>query len=329
MGFVRKTVDAITGKSAAEDAAAAQGAATDASIKFQRDALKETREDLQPFREAGADALGGLQTAINRLPSSSNLDTSGIDNFVANSSRSGMDANLQAFLDPQAQADFLASDPLYAAIADDTNRRLNAQAAAAGKLHSGGTAKALQDNLLLAGRERVNDRMNQLTTGFNVASTNQSNQLQDLMSQFNVNFNKANLDSNLSGQKVNSLFNLVTQGQNAAARQGTATQNTANALSNLTTAQGNAEAAAQVAPHNNLMNLAQGGMMAYAMSDRRTKENIRRVGITDGGLPVYTFNYIGDPQTQMGVMAQDVEKVDPEAVKEFNGIKHVNYARVA
>jgi hypothetical protein len=63
-------------------------------------------------------------------------------------------------------------------------------------------------------------------------------------------------------------------------------------------------------------------------SDIRIKENIRKVGSTDGGLPVYTYNYIGSDITQMGVMAQDVEKVNPDAVTESNGIKAVYYSLI-
>jgi hypothetical protein len=63
-------------------------------------------------------------------------------------------------------------------------------------------------------------------------------------------------------------------------------------------------------------------------SDIRTKENIRKVGLTDGGLPVYIYNYIGSNLTQMGVMAQDVEKVNPDAVTEENGIKAVYYSLI-
>lgn len=257
-------LDKISGKDAAEDAAAAQRAATDAAVGFQEAALKQTREDLQPFREAGQGAISDLQSAISGLQTSSGLNTGAINNYVSQG-RDGLDSALQAFLNPQAQADYLANDPLYKAIADDTNRRLNAQAAAAGKLHSGGTAKALQDSMMLLGRERINDRLGQLTTGYNVASSNRSSGLDELMSQFNVNFNKSNMDSNMANQKVNSLFNLVTQGQNAAARQATATQSTGNNLANLTTAQGNAEAAAQVAPYNNLMGLVGSGLNAGAM----------------------------------------------------------------
>jgi hypothetical protein len=55
------------------------------------------------------------------------------------------------------------------------------------------------------------------------------------------------------------------------------------------------------------------------------KTDIKRVGSTDDGLPVYTFRYKSGGPVQMGVMAQDVERVNPAAVQEFNGIKAVNY----
>jgi hypothetical protein len=67
---------------------------------------------------------------------------------------------------------------------------------------------------------------------------------------------------------------------------------------------------------------------AAMFSDRRVKENIKRVGKTDGGLPVYTYNYKGSPLAQMGVMAQEVEKVKPSAVTEVGGVKAVYYDQV-
>lgn len=64
-------------------------------------------------------------------------------------------------------------------------------------------------------------------------------------------------------------------------------------------------------------------------SDRRIKENITQVGILNNGLPVYVFNYKLDPDgiPQIGLMAQDVEQLIPEAVYEIDGVKHVDYAR--
>ena len=79
---------------------------------------------------------------------------------------------------------------------------------------------------------------------------------------------------------------------------------------------------------------AAGGMSGFAaaaplmLSDRRLKTDIEKVGKTNAGLPIYTYKYKGDNKTQMGVMAQDVEKKTPKAVKEVGGFKAVNYALV-
>lgn len=69
-------------------------------------------------------------------------------------------------------------------------------------------------------------------------------------------------------------------------------------------------------------------LTAYALgSDIRIKENISQVGSLDNGLPVYVFNYKGNKTPQIGLMAQDVEKVNNEAVVEIDGIKHVYYGK--
>lgn len=68
------------------------------------------------------------------------------------------------------------------------------------------------------------------------------------------------------------------------------------------------------------------GAAAMMASDRRVKENIKEVGKTNDGQPIYTFNYKGQGGIQLGLMAQDVEKKKPEAVIQGpGGIKMVNY----
>lgn len=62
------------------------------------------------------------------------------------------------------------------------------------------------------------------------------------------------------------------------------------------------------------------------LSDIRAKTDISRVGTLDNGLPVYAYRYKHGGPMQIGVMAQDVEQVNPRAVAEIGGIKHVNYA---
>ena len=67
------------------------------------------------------------------------------------------------------------------------------------------------------------------------------------------------------------------------------------------------------------------GSSLLMMSDRRVKEDIKTVGKTKDGQPIYQFRYKGSPLVQMGLMAQDVEKRNPDAVKTIDGIKHVDY----
>lgn len=66
--------------------------------------------------------------------------------------------------------------------------------------------------------------------------------------------------------------------------------------------------------------------VASMFSDVRLKENIKRVGKTDEGLGVYTYNYKGDDTPQMGVMAQEVAVKKPEALgPTVNGFMSVRY----
>jgi hypothetical protein len=59
-------------------------------------------------------------------------------------------------------------------------------------------------------------------------------------------------------------------------------------------------------------------------SDIRFKENISKVGKYKGH-NLYKYNYKWAKDRILGVMAQEVEKVIPDAVSEINGFKFVNY----
>ena len=64
-------------------------------------------------------------------------------------------------------------------------------------------------------------------------------------------------------------------------------------------------------------------------SDVRLKEDIAPVGQTAGGLPLYRFRYIGGEETYVGVMAQEVAEVDPQAVvRGSDGYLRVYYDRL-
>lgn len=66
-----------------------------------------------------------------------------------------------------------------------------------------------------------------------------------------------------------------------------------------------------------------------AMSDRRFKENIRRIGTLANGITTYAFNYIGNKVQQFGVMAQEVLDIIPDAVCfGEDGYMRVDYGKV-
>src|SRR5215468_3287590 len=61
----------------------------------------------------------------------------------------------------------------------------------------------------------------------------------------------------------------------------------------------------------------------FTISDKNAKENIRMVGDLFGKLPIYEYNYVGSTERFTGLLAQEVEKVAPEAVVTHNGMKAV------
>jgi hypothetical protein len=66
------------------------------------------------------------------------------------------------------------------------------------------------------------------------------------------------------------------------------------------------------------------GGLASLFSDRRLKKNIKQIGVHKTGIPVYEYDYLWGEHA-VGVMADDVEKVMPEAVTTRAGYKTVNY----
>ena len=98
-------------------------------------------------------------------------------------------------------------------------------------------------------------------------------------------------------------------------------------------AQTNANNAASGGFMGGLMNLANTGVQLYQGSDQSIKENITKIGRLDNGINIYKFDYRPEYKdtwghgTHIGVMAQEVEKVIPEAVATHkDGYKLVNYS---
>ena len=105
---------------------------------------------------------------------------------------------------------------------------------------------------------------------------------------------------------------------NATAQQGAYNQN----LYNQQVATANEQ-------NKGLFSLGGSGAMAAAtyFSDRRLKSNIQRIGTHKLGIGIYEYDIMG--KHEIGVMAQEVEKVMPEAIcRHSSGYMMVNYGRI-
>jgi hypothetical protein len=69
------------------------------------------------------------------------------------------------------------------------------------------------------------------------------------------------------------------------------------------------------------------GSIYTAFSDIRLKHNIKELG-SENGHKVYEFSYRGDDKRYIGVMAQDVEKYQPDAVHNINGYLCIDYSKL-
>jgi len=67
----------------------------------------------------------------------------------------------------------------------------------------------------------------------------------------------------------------------------------------------------------------------FALSDRRAKTDIERIGQTDSGVPIYKFRYKTGGPMQIGYMAQDLLETHPHAVVMGpDSLYRVNYDEV-
>ena len=78
----------------------------------------------------------------------------------------------------------------------------------------------------------------------------------------------------------------------------------------------------------NSANSGGASILAALISDRRMKRDIVKIGTHAYGVPLYKFNYVwGEPG--IGVMADELEKVRPDAVHDFHGIRVVDYGAIS
>ena len=93
----------------------------------------------------------------------------------------------------------------------------------------------------------------------------------------------------------------------------------------------NAQSAAQrnAAMWGGLGQLGGAAIGAFALSDPEVKTDVEEIGELESGLKVYKYRFLGEPDPEVGVMADEVEEVRPDAVVRVGGLRRVNYGRLA
>jgi hypothetical protein len=165
---------------------------------------------------------------------------------------------------------------------------------------------------------------------------------QDMASQEYQNaYNRYNSDQ---GNIYNRLANITGIGQTATGQLTGLGQNYANAGTELYTGMGNAVTAsqqAQAANRQSMFNSILGAGLSFGLapmtgggsligslfSDKNLKENIKSIG-KENGHNVYEFNYIGSNKRYIGVLAQEVQKSNPEAIQKMDGYLAVDYDQI-
>lgn len=158
--------------------------------------------------------------------------------------------------------------------------------------------------------------------------------IQGALAQF-----RPQLLSSLIEQQYGRLGGLTTMGQRSAAGVGAAGMETGINVANLLAQQGAARAGGELGEakaYGQLFNLpAQflgmqmgAGKTGNLFSDIRLKKNIKKISTRPDGLNIYEFDYIWGGDRQIGLMAQEVQGVYPDAVSESGGYLMVNYSKV-
>jgi len=150
--------------------------------------------------------------------------------------------------------------------------------------------------------------------------------------------------SSLIEQQYGRLGGLASMGQRSAAGVGAAGTEMGVNVANLLGQQGAALAGGelgQAKAYGQILNMpaqflgmqmgagGKAGMgLGNMFSDRRLKKNIKKISTRPDGLNVYEFDYIWGGGRQVGLMAQEVQGVYPDAVSESDGYLMVNYSKV-
>jgi hypothetical protein len=233
-------------------------------------------------------------------------------------------ANALGLNGPQGNAAAIAgfqNNPSYQFGLRQGEDAIAAQAARGGMGASGNALLAADQFGTNYANQNWNNYIGQLTPYLNYAAQGAGGALQGYG---NLGQGLGNLYSNL-GQNLNQNFMGLGGGLNQSfANQGNAAYGAQSSIGN---AQANAELA-QAGANANILNAIGGGAKAVAgmLSDKTMKEDMEPVGKLFDGQKVYRYREKGDPRHRIGLIAQEVERIKPDAVVQFTPhVKGVDY----
>lgn len=164
-----------------------------------------------------------------------------------------------------------------------------------------------------AGQQEFQNRL----TGANFTNDQRTSALQEMLALRSQDFNEAS--ALLQGAPV--------MGQPGFMNTPTYSQQPVNVAGIMQNDYQNRLAASQANnPMQGLFGLGSAAITAF--SDRRSKVSISRVGTGWRGLPLYLFRYVWGGPHRVGVMAQDVARVLPEAVHDLGRLLVVDYRKL-
>ena len=177
--------------------------------------------------------------------------------------------------------------------------------------------------------------------GIRPGSTAYQQQLADFQNNKSSAYNAANLNnfttaqqsqSALRAQPLNEILALAGQGQIASPQYANAPQTSVAGtdIAGLTNGAYQQQMQGYQAGQQQLGGLfSAGASLIPLLSDRRAKTDIKRIGQTDAGTPIYRFKYKHGGPVQIGYMAQDLLETQPHAVTTGpDGFYRVSYGDV-
>ena len=304
--------------SAAGDAAAIQSGAAEAGIAEQRRQFDAMRELLKPYVSVGTTAIEGLapyqEAGAGAIPILQQYAQAGAPALEQQQALLGLRG-------PEAQRAAIAAiegGAGYQAQVQAGEEALLQRASATGGLRGGNIQGALSQFRPQMLQQEIERQYGRLGGIAGVGGT---------------------IAQQLASAGLGTTERLAALGQASAAGTGAAAQTTGTNVANLLSQQGAALAGGELGEakaYGQLFNLpAQflgmqmgGGKAGSLFSDIRLKKNIKKISTRPDGLNIYEFDYIWGGGRQVGLMAQEVQGLYPDAVSESGGYLMVNYSKV-